>query len=385
MTSCSWHCGRGGHLVQGGTVKHAKPMVMIVDRDDETVRKLVSALASAGIDSVSTERGADPIQFGREVQPNLVLLDAEMAQANGYQLCHEMHLGADSWRAPVLLMSRYGELPNDISSLECGAIDYLNKPVCLREAVARVRTHLRLQYTLEKLGEMHAADLRPLEAAQQSCMPQASEIPEARFHVALRQAQSAGGDFYDVIDRGDQQFDYIVADASGHDLSSSYWTMALKTLLFEYSNLQFFPADSLYLINRALRRILPDGVFFTLVYASINRKSGRVSLLNAGHPPAILVPSERTGQAIEQASDVLGCFEDASFARIELQVDPGDRIFLYSDGLADSATRQGMKLDSLLAALNQKADLEQVVEEVFSRRLQEFPANDDVLLMGIEI
>ena len=202
----------------------------------------------------------------------------------------------------------------------------------------------------------------------------------------MRQAQSAGGDFYDVIDRGDQQFDYIVADASGHDLSSSYWTLALKTLLFEYSTLQFSPADSLYLINRALRRILPDGVFFTLVYANVNRATGRVSLLNAGHPPAIVISGRSdTARVIEQSSDVLGCFTDASFARIELQVDPGDRIFLYSDGLADGAMREGMKLHALLTALNRKESLEQVVEEVFCKRLQEFPTNDDVLLMGIEI
>jgi len=361
-------------------------MVLIVDRDDNTVRRLAEALAIAGIDAVSTGGGADPIQFSREVQPNLVLLDAEMAQANDYQLCHEMHLGAESWRAPVLLMSRYRELPDDISSLECGAIDYLNKPVSLREAVARVRTHLRLQRALETLGEMHAADLRPLEVAQQSCMPRASDLPEARFQVALRQAQAAGGDFYDVIARGDQQFDYIVADASGHDVSSSYWTLALKTLLLEYSDLIFSPTDALYLINRALRRILPDGVFFTMIYAHVNRASGRVSLLNAGHPPAILISGESgSGLAIEQSSDVLGCFTDASFARIELQVDPGDRIFLYSDGLADGAMREGMKLDALLTALNRKESLEQVVEEVFSKRLQEFPTNDDVLLMGIEI
>jgi ActR/RegA family two-component response regulator len=77
MRNCEWHCGRGGHLAQGCTVKRAKPMVMIVDRDDETVRTLEGALASAGIDAVSMGTGADPIQFSREVQPNLVLLDAD--------------------------------------------------------------------------------------------------------------------------------------------------------------------------------------------------------------------------------------------------------------------------------------------------------------------
>jgi phosphoserine phosphatase RsbU/P len=383
---CNWQCGRGGHLSQHPTVAQTKPVVVIIDRDQETMQRIKGALISVDIDAAAIPCGADPIQFAREVQPNLVLLDAEIARANDYQLCHEMHLGTESWRAPVILMSKYGELPDDISSLECGAIDYLNRPVSLREAVARVRTHLQLQHAIETLGEMHAADLRPLESAQKSCMPRASDLPAARFQVALRQAQSAGGDFYDVIDRGGQQFDYIVADASGHDLSSSYWTLALKTLLLEYSDLIFSPADSLYLINRALCRILPDGVFFTMIHAQLNRASGRVSLLNAGHPPAILISVESgAGLAIEQASDVLGCFADASFARVELPVNPGDRIFLYSDGLTDGAMRQGMKIDSLLRNLNQKGNLEQVVDEVFSRRLQEFPTNDDVLLMGIEI
>ena len=195
--------------------------------------------------------------MAREVQPNLIVLDADMAKADRYSLCHELQVGPDGWQAPVLLVSKPGELLANVSALECGAIDYLNKPVAPREAIARVRTHLRLQHALEMAGEFQTANLHVLEVAQQACMPRPDDIPGAGFHVALRQAQSAGGDFYDVIDLGHQQFDYLVADASGHDLSSSYWTLALKTLLLEYSTLLFSPADALHLINRALCRTCP--------------------------------------------------------------------------------------------------------------------------------
>ena len=73
--------------------------------------------------------------------------------------------------------------------------------------------------------------------------------------------------------------------------SGSYWTLALKTLLSEYSYLRFSPADALYLINRSLIRLLPPEVFFTTAYLRVNRTAGEVLLLNGGHPPMIYLPT----------------------------------------------------------------------------------------------
>ena len=137
--------------------------------------------------------------------------------------------------------------------------------------IARVRTHIRLKRAYESLAELQAQRIQKLAAAQEAFMPRPEDIPEARFRVAFTQVLKAGGDFYDVIPVSGEVIDYVVADASGHDLGASFWTAALKTLLSEYCNAVNSPREVLHLVNSALLRILPQGVFFTMIYARLNR------------------------------------------------------------------------------------------------------------------
>src|SRR5438128_1980453 len=81
--------------------------------------------------------------------------------------------------------------------------------------------------------------------AQEAFMPRPEDIEDGRFQVSFTQILKAGGDFYDVIPIADSVIDYVVADASGHDLGGSVWTAALKALLGEYSNAVNSPREVL--------------------------------------------------------------------------------------------------------------------------------------------
>jgi phosphoserine phosphatase RsbU/P len=214
-------------------------------------------------------------------------------------------------------------------------------------------------------------------------------MPEARFHVNLQQVHQAGGDFYDVIDHGHGRVDYIVADTTGHDLSSSFWTLALKTLLSEYSSLLLSPLDSFYLINRSLLRILPEGVFFTACQVQMDRPSGHAFVLSAGHPPLLRIPYDEPDAAnlVYQSADVLGAFADASFSRVGLPIRPKDRLFLFSDGLIDLFGSSEEGLQKLVAAARscQTKPLASAVKDIVNSQRANKVLQDDVLLMGIEV
>ena len=384
---CPWDCGRGGHIVSSESLPtREKPIVLIVGDESATDSLVMHALQQVGVEILVARDPAGSLELINKVKPNLVLLDAAMADGCGYDLCRSVQLGSE-YRAPVIFISSQQDLPAKVRALECGAVDFICKPLMVPEVVARVRTHLRLQKALQTLADAHEAHLKTLAAAQQSCMPAASEMPKAKFYVGMRQVHLAGGDIYDVMDLGEQQFGYVVADATGHDLSSTFWTLALKTLLLEYSGLLFSPVDAFYLINRALIRILPEGVFFTAAYARVNRAAGTVQLLNAAHPPAIYLPVNGTPRLIEQASDVIGCFTDATFSRFELQVHPGDRLFLFSDGLMDCLSNPEGGPERLFQAIctRKTKRLDETVNGVLHELLGEEPPQDDALLMGIEI
>jgi sigma-B regulation protein RsbU (phosphoserine phosphatase) len=363
------------------------PLVFIVDDEPTAVRMIQGILKRNGFRTSTAGDVSGAFNGICEQHPDLVLLDVNLADGSGFDVCRSMQANASTSSIPILFISADDDTSTKVRGFDAGGVDYITKPIDGAELIARVRTHLRLRAAHERLSELQAERVQRLASAQQTLMPRAEDFPEARFQVHLRQMCAAGGDFYDVISAGEEIVDYLVADASGHDLAASYWTAALKALASEYATPVNIPLDVVRAINASLCRFLPSGAFFTLIYARMNRQTGRLSIVNAGHPPAIVVPADGMEPLIvRQQGDVVGAFRDALFGAVELTLNPGDRIFFCSDGviecggsaeegtlrLADAChSRRALPLDKVVLA---------AVEEMTAGRLQQ----DDTLLLGVE-
>ena len=327
------------------------PLVLVVDDDAATAHLIRGILSGRGFHAVCAYDLAGAVTVIREKHPELILLDVSLPDGNGLDLCRKLKAEPATAQTPILFISANEALPDKIKGFEAGAVDYISKPFAGEEVIARVSTHLRLRQAYEALAELQAQRIQGLASAQETLMPSPAEFPEAKFHVSRKQVLNAGGDFYDVIPVGDQLFDYVVADASGHDLAASFWTAALKTLLGQYATPASSPQAILGHINSALVRILPAGVFFTLIYARLNRRTGNLQLINAGHPPAILVQhDESDARVMHQEGDLLGAFGDPTFGLRELELKRGDRFFLFSDGLIETGGNRDRGLSCAQAA-----------------------------------
>jgi sigma-B regulation protein RsbU (phosphoserine phosphatase) len=324
----------------------------------------------------------------RKASPDLILLDIGLPDGSGLDVCRNLQSEPGASRIPVLFISSHEDLSTKVQGFNAGAVDYITKPVAGAEVIARVRTHLRLRQAYESLARLQAERIQSLAAAQGTIMPRPEDHPEARFGISLKQVLKAGGDFYDVIPIGDRIMDYVVADASGHDLAASFWTAALKALLAEYATPVNSPRDVMHAINSVLCRILPEGVFFTIIYARLNRLNRRLSLVNAGHPPAILIPREGEEAVIVlQEGDVAGVYADAAFDLRELTLGAGDRFFLYSDGLIalDGSRTNSIRSIADACLAWRTAPLESMVDSVARKATEGSAVEDDIVLLGVEV
>ncbi len=368
---------------------NAKPSVILVVDDDIITNRMIQAiLTRAGFQVVCAFDVAGALRAVRESQPDLALLDVNLPDGSGFDICQKMHQEAASAQTPVLFVSASEDIANKVKGFEAGGVDYIPKPFAGEEVVARVSTHLRLKQAYAKLAELQAEKIQRLATAQETLMPLPASLPEAHFEIVLHQALKAGGDFYDVIPVGRQIVDYVVADATGHDLAASFWTASLKTLLTEYANAATPPIDVLVSINNALCRILPEGVYFTLLYARLNRQTKRLTLANAGHPPAlVLTAGGGNAQFIEQDSDVMGAFTEAAFSVQDLRVNANDRFLLYSDGLIeiDGSRDSGSRRLAGAAARFRKSSLSDMVQGMVAETTEGKTVVDDVLLLGVEV
>jgi phosphoserine phosphatase RsbU/P len=366
------------------------PSVLIVDDDVTTVLLLEAILQQEGYRTLSANDGCSGRSAVIREHPDLVLLDVRMPGENGFEVCRQLQADPATADSPVLFLSAEDDVASRVSGLDAGAVDYVTKPFSRAEVMARVRTHLRLSRAYRSLVELQAERLQQVAYAQQAILPRPERLPEARFAVTYRPLVEAGGDFYDVIQVGEQVFDYLVVDVSGHDLGTALSTAAVKALLHQQASITEAPARALQAINRVLKAVVPDGQFLTMIYARLNRAAMRLTLVQAAHPPAVHLAGDALPRPVELEGDVLGVFDTAVFDQKELVVAPGDRVFLLSDGLIEVGDgradhRQG--LSRLVAAVDRHraSPLDQAVELIVADVLDNSLPTDDIVLMGVDV
>ncbi|MBN2644460.1 MAG: SpoIIE family protein phosphatase [Desulfuromonadaceae bacterium] len=370
------------------TLSGKAPLILVVEDERMTSRTVQVILEQSGFRVRCAFSLAEAMAALKEQRPNLILLDISLPDGNGFEVCQHLKQEAGLSKIPVLFMSAHEDVETKIHGFEVGGVDYITKPVAGAELIARVTTHLRLSQAYEQLAELQAERIQRLAGAQEALMPQPADLPDARFAIQLRQILRAGGDFYDVIPVGQGIVDYVVADASGHDLAASFWTAALKTLIAQNAQPENRPLDIVHAINNSLRRILPSGVFFTLIYVRINRNKNHLTLISAAHPPLIVVPKDgTTPYALEQPGDIVGVFEDALYDSCKFTLKPGDRLLLYSDGLVELTGDAGQGQQRLLEAASTQRGLalNELVKQLVEDLCRGQQIGDDIVLMGIEL
>lgn len=364
--------------------------VLVVDDVRSNLIVLETILHKEGIGVLSAASGPEARALARRQRPDLVLLDICMPGEDGLETCARLKQDPLTASIPVIFISDLQDVKNKLKGFELGAVDYITKPFEKAEVLARVRLHLRLSHAHRTLVEDYGSRLRQLSEAQQAILVRPEDHPTASFSVYYHSALEAGGDFYDVVPIGNDLWGYIVADVSGHDLGSSLGTSAVKVAVRCFAGPFYTPGETIHALNDIIRPALPEGHFLTLQYAHLNRRRGRLTLIGLGHPPAVLVRADGGCQILETQGDVLGIFDAITFDSLEVPVSPGDRLFLFTDGLLDGLPHLGWR-DGIaaLAGIFRNArglPLSEAVPSIMHCLLPEdgFPP-DDLLLLAVEV
>jgi serine phosphatase RsbU (regulator of sigma subunit) len=235
-----------------------------------------------------------------------------------------------------------------------------------------------------------AEELEIAKQVQARLFPQRlPSVPGLDYAGVCMQARSVGGDYYDFLDLGKERVALVVGDIAGKGIAAALLMANLQAnLRSQCVNAVENPEKVLNSVNRLLYENTDANAYATLFFAEIDHCCGSVRYANCGHLSGLLL--RRDGGAVERLPStctVLGMFEDWQCSMAHAQIDPGDTLALYTDGLTETfnASEEEFGEERLVDALrryrnrNAKQVASAIVDEVtrFSGREQ----YDDITLI----
>jgi sigma-B regulation protein RsbU (phosphoserine phosphatase) len=365
--------------------------ILAIDDNPLNLKIIEKALSKEGYRVLCADNGLQGRNLAMAQKPNLILLDINMPGEDGFDVIRALKKDSATTAIPVIFLTASHSVKSKLNGFQLGAVDYITKPFHPQEVIARIRLHLQLSIATNSLITAQAGRLRQVTRAQTSLLPTPEDYPDATFGIFYKTMEEAGGDFYDIIDIAKEIKGYFIADFSGHGIETSYMTYSLKALLTQNFTPVYKPAESMKIINDVLLELLPKEKYLTACYLLINRITGLATIINAGHLPVILLPASGDPHLIKTDGDILGMFTDATFGMIQFKVSPGDRLFMYTDGLVESVKNKitwCRGADTLLPMFKETPRLP--IKEMSHRLVQEIfsttgPPEDDILLLSIEV
>jgi sigma-B regulation protein RsbU (phosphoserine phosphatase) len=279
-----------------------------------------------------------------EDQPDIdmVLSDINMPRMDGLTLLGQ--LGEINPMIKAVIVSAYGDLKNIRIAMNRGAFDFVTKPIDFEDleiTVDKTLRHLRLLRDALSSRDQLVAIRRELDVAyriQQSILPKRFPSTD-RFEICagMTPAKDVGGDFYDFFELDDDRLGIAIADVSGKGIAAALFMALSRTVLRVNAAGGLAPGACLTRVNDLLAAENESEMFVTLFYGIVDLSTGRFVYANGGHNSPFRVGRDGAARPLEMTGGMaLGIIDGMVYAEKEITLEPGDRMFLYTDGVTEA-------------------------------------------------
>ena len=299
-------------------------------------------------------------------------------------------------RVVVAPISRMGE---ELDAICDGKLDTV---VDARGSAEFVGLSTGINATVDRLKELIAEAKKRIEqelatarAIQSSALPSRfppfPEIDTFDLYASMDPAREVGGDFYDFFLTDENTVAFLVADVAGKGIPGALFMMASKAELDNFLMTGISVADAVKRSNERLCEGNDADMFVTAWVAKLDYHTGVVTYVNAGHNPPLLRHEGKWVWLREKSGLFMGSFELAKYKSFELTLQPGDELLVYSDGVNEAFSVDGVEYgnDQLEAFVNAHSDLgpQELVEALradVARWAEGAEQSDDITILALE-
>ncbi|EPI4820106.1 PP2C family protein-serine/threonine phosphatase [Vibrio alginolyticus] len=361
--------------------------ILLVDDSKTVLLYISSALEKQGYEVLAVEDGRAALEvLTHRPDIQFVLSDLMMPGINGIELCRQLKSKVSERYIFFVLLSSRNDQSSIVKGIDAGADDFVDKKTSVEELQARIRAGFRTLELHNKLVERNKEldsayqtihqDLQSASHLMEQLLPAESTIQNIQFSYVYKPCSQIGGDMLGYLELDEQHVAFYVFDVSGHGISSALMAFSIQQTLSQSQGPDSItmelrddgycvsePASVIERLNRRYQQTRNSQLYFTMAYAILNTKSGRLSYCTAGHPRLLVWrASTKTMEQIGDDNFIVGAMQPMEYIGNQISLDEGDALWLYSDGLIEA--RQGEEMFSLQRlALSIKAVCTLTVED----------------------
>ena len=247
--------------------------------------------------------------------------------------------------------------------LVIGLLAVLAAALLIRAYIRRKMRLLEEKHREQAKRERLENELQTAAQIQTSMLPRSfpafPDRKEFDLFASMDPAKEVGGDFYDFFLIDDDHLGLVIADVSGKGIPAALFMMVSKAMIKNSAMSGLSPAAALEAVNRQVCANNQEDMFVTVWFGVLEISTGRLTAANAGHEyPALKAPDGAFALYKDPHGLVVGGIDEMVYQEYELRLEPGAKLFVYTDGVPE-ATNAGSELfgsERMLAALNQSGD-----------------------------
>jgi serine phosphatase RsbU (regulator of sigma subunit) len=379
------------------------PKILIVDDEPFNIDYLEQELEDSQYQVIAAANGREALDQVESESPDLILLDIMMPVMDGFEVL--LHLKADraTRDIPVIVISAHSDLQSMVRGIQLGAEEYLPKPFEPVLLQARISSSLEKK-RLRDLQQLYLKSLeRELEIGREI---QAGFLPKTLPHASgweiavwLKSAREVAGDFYDAFYlASENMICLVIADVCDKGVGAALFMTLFRSLLrFTIEVTDVFgkhtPADRLKhaatLTNSYITHTHGDtGMFATIFLGLLDPVTGLLTYINAGHESPLIVNEKGDCRSLKRTAPAIGIIPDVEFAVRDVQLQPGELFFAFTDGASDALDPAGHSFgrDRLASLLHNQTSAEGLLGNIkaeLDRHIAEEQQFDDITLLGL--
>jgi phosphoserine phosphatase RsbU/P len=346
------------------------PRTLIADDQPEVLEALRLLLKGAGYQTEGVTSPAALLEALKSKQFDLLLMDLNYARdttsgQEGLDLLS--HIRVLDRALPIIVMTGWGSVELAVEAMQRGVRDFVQKPWENERLLVLLRTHveegraLRERLRLEKEKKFwQEREYQEAREIQLGLLPKdIPQIPDHEISGAWQPASAVGGDYFDVLKFGSNAVALCVADVAGKGMPAALLMSNLQAAVKAFASELMQPKELCSKVNRVICSNISANRFITFFYGLYDSKRRKLVYTNAGHNAPVLLRRTSAHSRLQEGGSVLGVFREWNYEQREVDLLPGDRIVLFTDGVTEATNDKEEEFgeERLMAFLEERKHL----------------------------